>query len=151
MQPAYAGLLRWKQAPLEPAWKQVLIDIVATILTAVCIVPYFTSIKLKRRIEMQIIKFKGCNVTYAKNQPEYLPLPSHKAPDGTVTSCWGLSFFERLQVALTGRIYLQVLTFNQPLQPLKMSTTKPLQVPDSADAPPGPVGDPGPIKYYPVG
>ena len=69
---------------------------------------------------MKIIKFKGCNVTYAKNQPEYLPLPAHKTEDGRVTSCWGLSVLERLRVALTGRIYLQVLTFNNPLQPLKM-------------------------------
>ncbi len=75
---------------------------------------------------MKIIKFKECNVTYAENQPEYLPLPAHKTSDGKVTSCWGLSFFERLKVAVTGRIYLSVLTFNQPLQPLKMLIKKPL-------------------------
>jgi len=74
---------------------------------------------------VKIIKFKGCNVTYAENQPEYLPLPAYKADDGRVTSCWGLSFFERLKCALAGRIYLQVLTFNKPLQPLKMSVSKP--------------------------
>ena len=74
---------------------------------------------------MKIIKFKECNVTYAENQPEYLPLPAHKTSDGEVTSCWGLSFFERLKVAVTGRIYLSVLTFNQPLQPIEMLTKKP--------------------------
>ena len=74
---------------------------------------------------MKIIKFKECNITYAENQPEYLSLPAHKSDDGEVTSCWGLSFFERLRVAVTGRIYLSVLTFNQPLQPLKMLIKKP--------------------------
>lgn len=64
---------------------------------------------------MKIIKFKECNVVYAENQPEYLPLPSHKSKDGQVTSCWGLSILERFKVALVGRIYLQALTFNQPL------------------------------------
>lgn len=77
---------------------------------------------------MKIIRFKECNVTYAENQPEYLPLPAHKSDDGRVTSCWGLSFFERLRVALIGRIYLQVLTFNKPLQPLKMVTNRPIEL-----------------------
>lgn len=74
---------------------------------------------------MKIIEFKGCNVTYAQDQPEYLPLPAHKTADGEVTSCWGLSFFERLKVALIGRIWLNILTFNRPLQPQKMMSKKP--------------------------
>jgi len=75
---------------------------------------------------MKIIKFKKCNATYAKDQPEYLPLPAHRADDGRVTSCWGLSFWERIQVLVSGRMFLQVLTFNKPLQPLKMSTANPV-------------------------
>jgi hypothetical protein len=74
---------------------------------------------------MRIIKFDGCNITYAKDQPEYLSLPAHKSADGKVTSCWGLSFFEWLQVAFTGKIWLNILTFNKPLQPLKMSVKRP--------------------------
>jgi len=81
---------------------------------------------------MKIIKFKECNVTYAKNQPEYLPLPAYKTSDGMVTSCWGLSFFERLKVVLIGKIYLEVLTFNQPLQPLRMSVSKPTEIKTSS-------------------
>jgi hypothetical protein len=75
---------------------------------------------------MNIIKFKECNSTYAENQPEYLDLPSHKSKKGAVTSCWGLSFKERLKVLFTGKIFLQVLTFNNPLQPVKMSVSKPV-------------------------
>ncbi len=99
---------------------------------------------------MKIVKFKGCNVTYAENQPEYLKLPAYKAVDGRVTSCWGLSFLERIKVALTGKIYLQVLTFNQPLQPLKMLVDNPLGQIEKRIAP-GPAAPPKPKNYNPVG
>ena len=39
---------------------------------------------------MKPIKFKEANGTFAANQPEYLPLPAHKAKDGQVISNgWG--------------------------------------------------------------
>ena len=75
---------------------------------------------------MKAIKFKECNSTYAKNQPEYLPLPAHKSSDGTVTTCWSFSFIERIKILIFGKLFLQILTFNKPLQPLKMSTNKPI-------------------------
>jgi len=75
---------------------------------------------------MDAVKFPQCNVVYAKNQPEYLLLPSHKAKNGTVTSCWEMSIKERLKVLWTGKIYLQILTFNQPLQPQRMDTSNPV-------------------------
>lgn len=71
---------------------------------------------------MKPIKFKGCNRTYAKDQPEYLNLPVHKTPGGDVTSCWKLTWKERLQVFFTGRIYFSVWTFNKPLQPQRPMT-----------------------------
>lgn len=74
---------------------------------------------------MKIIKFKEHNITYAENQPLYLPLPVHKTADGEATSCWGLSFLERLKVLFTGKIWLSVLTFNHSLQPQKMMVGKP--------------------------
>ncbi len=64
--------------------------------------------------------------TYAEDQPEYLPLPAHRQPDGTVTTRWRLSFKEWLQLLWTGDLWLQVLTYNHPLQPVKLSTTCPL-------------------------
>ena len=63
---------------------------------------------------MKIIKFTEHNATFAKNQPPYLPLPAYRTDDGQVISCWGLSFRERLRVLLKGRVYLKLLTFNQP-------------------------------------
>jgi len=76
---------------------------------------------------MKIIKFSDCNCVYAEHQPEYLPLPAHKDEEGIVTSCWRPSFIERLKILVFGRIYLQVLTFNKPLQPLKMAVNNPIK------------------------
>lgn len=62
-----------------------------------------------------------CNITFAENQPEYLNLPAHLDKDkGEVTSCWRLSFKERLRALFKGEIHLQVLTHNKPLQPVRL-------------------------------
>lgn len=73
---------------------------------------------------MKPIKFKGQNVVYAENQPEYLPLPALQLKDesGTVITCWELSSDELEEIKLTGKIYLSMFTFNQPLQPVMIST-----------------------------
>ena len=51
-------------------------------------------------------------VVYAKDQPEYLPLPAWRGEDGTVVTRWHLSFLERLKIAIGGSLWLTVLTFN---------------------------------------
>jgi len=71
------------------------------------------------------IEFPEQNCVYAKDQPEYLPLPVHKTPDGMVISCWALTWRERLKVAFTGRMWWSVLTFNHPLQPQLPSVDRP--------------------------
>jgi len=68
---------------------------------------------------MEPIEFEHCNIVYAKDQPEYLPLPVHRTPDGTVTSCWQLTFIERLKLLVNGKLYISIMTFNKPLQPLR--------------------------------
>lgn len=67
------------------------------------------------------VTFKGQNVVYAENQPEYIPLPSHKDEDGVVTSCWNFSLIERLRILFGAKLYWQQLTFNTSLQPVKPS------------------------------
>ena len=67
---------------------------------------------------MKPIKTKDTNVTYAENQPEYLPLPVHKTDDGIVTSCWKAGLLERIKIAWTGKIFVKQMTFNKPLQPI---------------------------------
>lgn len=62
---------------------------------------------------------------YAKDQPQYNPLPVFKDDDGTVLSRWHLSFWERMRVLFKGDVYLWVSTFNHPLQPIMMQVTPP--------------------------
>jgi hypothetical protein len=74
---------------------------------------------------MKPITFPEQTCVYAEHQPEYMPLPAFRAGDGTVTTCWKLTWRERLTMLLTGKMWLSVLTFNQSLQPLKPEARKP--------------------------
>ena len=77
---------------------------------------------------MKLIEFPEQTVVVAKDQPEYQPLPAHRKPNdpyGTLTCCWELSVRERLRLLFTGKIWHQVLTCNQPLQPQKLMVEKP--------------------------
>lgn len=72
---------------------------------------------------MEPINFKGANVVYGKDQPEYLPLPAKKRDArGEVITCWQLSPEELKKVQETGVIWCSILTFNQPLQPILLAT-----------------------------
>lgn len=66
---------------------------------------------------MRPITFAEQNTTYAKDQPQYLPLPAHKDEMGVVTTCWALSWRDRIKLLFTGRLWLQQMTFDEPLQP----------------------------------
>ena len=77
---------------------------------------------------MDTIKFPECNATFAENQPEYKSLPALKMEDGEIVTCWKPSIKERLKILFSGKIWLSVLTFNKPLQPLKMSDSKPFKM-----------------------
>lgn len=61
----------------------------------------------------------------AKHQLEYDPLCSVVSASGVVTTRWELSWLERLRVLFGGSVYLQVLTFNRPLQPVKLLIQEP--------------------------
>lgn len=59
-------------------------------------------------------------ITFAKDQPEYLPLPA--LTDGTnVWTTWKLSWVERINILLYGKLHLRLLTFGRPLQPICLS------------------------------
>ena len=62
---------------------------------------------------------------FAKDQPEYEPLPVFKFDDGAVLSRWRLTFWERLRVLWFGDVYLWQLTFNRPLQPVMLEAKRP--------------------------
>jgi hypothetical protein len=58
---------------------------------------------------------------YAKDQPEYLPLPALKSKhsDGRILTRWKLTAAERAALAKGADLFLEVLTFRQPLQPVR--------------------------------
>lgn len=60
--------------------------------------------------------------TFAKDQPEYKQLPAVRFDDGYVLTRWTLSWKERISLLLGGSVYLGILTFNNPLQPVKLTT-----------------------------
>ena len=66
------------------------------------------------------------SVVYAKDQPEYIPLPASRTPDGEVVTCWKLSWKDRLRILLGLNFYVTLLTFNIPLTPLRVSIGKPV-------------------------
>jgi len=64
---------------------------------------------------------EGQHIVFAANQPEYNPLQVWRKPTGEVISRWRLTWRERI-AALMGRpLYLEVLTFNRPLQPVYLT------------------------------
>lgn len=69
--------------------------------------------------------FPEQNTVFAKDQPQYLPLPAYKSEDGEVVTCWKITFGERLKLLFTGRLWWSVLTFNHPLQPQRPGVSKP--------------------------
>jgi hypothetical protein len=76
---------------------------------------------------MKPLEFKEQNVTFAKNQPQYKPLPAYKDkndPAGKVVFCMGLTLKERLRVLFNGEIWVSLMMFNQPLTPSFLSTKK---------------------------
>jgi hypothetical protein len=65
---------------------------------------------------------------YAKDQPEYQPLPALVTEGGQVLSRWELSDDEMAIVIQTRSIYLLMATFNQPLTPVMLAVENPLNL-----------------------
>jgi hypothetical protein len=74
---------------------------------------------------MKPIEFPEQNVVFAKNQPEYLPLPAHVTPEGEVITCWQFSWRERFRILFAGVIWWRQLTFHSPLQPQSPTVESP--------------------------
>jgi len=71
---------------------------------------------------MKPISFPEQNVIYAKDQPDYIPLPAYRDyATGIVTSCWTFTLKERLRLLFGADLYWRQLTFNAPLQPIRPS------------------------------
>lgn len=62
-------------------------------------------------------------VTFAKDQPEYQPLPAAivmREEGKAVVTRWQFTDEERAAIASGADLYLELLTFGGPLQPVRM-------------------------------
>lgn len=68
---------------------------------------------------MKPIHFKDVNKVYAKDQPQYQPLPVLylEENDGEAIACWGMSWKERIKCLFTGKVWVSLMTFGKPLTP----------------------------------
>lgn len=73
---------------------------------------------------MEPIEFPQQTSVWAKNQPEYRPLPAYSDEQQTI-SCWRLTWRERATMLLTGRLWLRQLNFGSALQPQLPSVESP--------------------------
>lgn len=77
---------------------------------------------------MKNVKFKECNTKFAEHQDEYDTLDALRividTNDVQVVTCWGFSWKERFRILFGGKLWLSMLTFGNPLQPLFMSTER---------------------------
>lgn len=69
---------------------------------------------------MKPVEFKGSNIVFGANQPEYQPLPALKLDNstGTVITCWELTDEEIQELVSTKKLYISMFTFNKPLTPI---------------------------------
>jgi len=74
---------------------------------------------------MKPVRFDGHNIVMGEGQPKYLELPAYREPNGIIHSCWELSPEEIEQITSTGKIWLTQCTFNSPMQPILLRTSKP--------------------------
>jgi len=82
-------------------------------------------------------RFPEQNVVYAEHQKEYVPLPALRDPEGKVLTCWRLSWRERFKLLLTGRLWVLMLTFGGPPQPILPLADRPTIEPPAAGRPKG--------------
>jgi hypothetical protein len=79
---------------------------------------------------MKPIEFKEQNVVFAKDQKPYLPLPAYQDDEqgGRIFHCWRLSWWERFKILFTGKLWINVLNFHKPPQPIKPMVESPFKV-----------------------
>lgn len=67
-------------------------------------------------------------IVFAKDQPEYLPLPAIIDEYGhRITTRWKLTWRERLRVLVSGSIWHSCLTFGMSLQPIMLYASDPYE------------------------
>lgn len=62
-------------------------------------------------------------IVFAKDQPQYIPLPALPVEDGLMLTRWRFTWRERLQILFFCDLYLWIRTFGKPLQPVSLEIT----------------------------
>ncbi len=75
-------------------------------------------------IESGLVAEDARRVIFAKDQPEYTPLPAIAFADGKILTEWRLSEDERVRIQHGENIRLWIWTFGGPLQPVALEVTK---------------------------
>lgn len=73
------------------------------------------------RIDPALVPSGSHAVIIAKDQPEYTPLPSVRTPDGRVITRWSPTVAERSAILRGEDLFLTILTFHTPLQPVLLT------------------------------
>jgi len=73
------------------------------------------------RVDPALVPLGSRPLVFAEHQPQYQPLPSIRTPDGKVITRWTLTDSERAAIVRGEDVFLTVLTFNQPLQPVLLT------------------------------
>jgi hypothetical protein len=63
-------------------------------------------------------------VVFAKDQPQYTPLPAAVGRDGLVMTEWEFTAEELARVVNGGRVRLWIYTFGHPLQPVQLEVVE---------------------------
>lgn len=75
------------------------------------------------------VTFPECNVVLGMSQDDYAPLQAYRAPDGQVICAFRLSPQELKEIQETRTLWVSTLTFNNPFQPIGLSTQCPFERP----------------------
>jgi hypothetical protein len=65
-------------------------------------------------------------VNVAKDQEEYMALPAFQDDTYTI-SCWELTWGERIRLLLFGKLWVLMMNFGGPVQPIAFDTKCPLE------------------------
>jgi len=74
---------------------------------------------------MKAIEFPEVNLRIAEDQDEYMTLPAYMNPhEGSITSCFELDDDEIEEIVKSKKLFIKVLNFGQPMQPISLSVIK---------------------------
>jgi hypothetical protein len=76
-------------------------------------------------VEPTAVHAGGRLVVFAKDQPQYLPLPASVDATGVVMTEWEPTAEELARLMDGGRVRIWLYTFNRPLQPIQVEVAEP--------------------------